>query len=79
MSLKESLTASNLELKQCPLNISVCDVTETSRKFVTVIYNPSSHPADKYVRLPVTGESYSVKDNEGIILINNYVSSFNNH
>nr|CAD7429114.1 unnamed protein product [Timema monikensis] len=57
---------SNLELKSCLLlNISLCEETESSEDFLVTIYNPISHEVSQYVRLPVSGDSYTVTDYNG--------------
>nr|CAD7458127.1 unnamed protein product [Timema tahoe] len=61
--LSDSNEASNLELKSCLLlNISKCDETELAEDFLVTIYNPISHSVSQYVRLPVSGDSYTVTD-----------------
>ena len=53
-------------MKTCLLlNISQCDVSEKSSKFVITIYNPLSRTVSKYIRIPVTGHSYKVQDPSG--------------
>ncbi|XP_015589369.1 lysosomal alpha-mannosidase isoform X1 [Cephus cinctus] len=47
------------------LNISSCTYTEENTNFVVTLYNPQSQPVTTYVRLPVQGQSYSVKDSTG--------------
>ncbi|XP_068460344.1 lysosomal alpha-mannosidase [Clinocottus analis] len=47
------------------LNISVCPLTESSRKFSVNVYNPLARPVTWPVRLPVNGTSYQVSDAEG--------------
>ncbi|GLV46666.1 Lysosomal alpha-mannosidase II [Carabus blaptoides fortunei] len=55
-----------LQLDYCPLlNISSCELTEKSDNFVVTLYNPLSRPVSHYVRLPVTGTSYTVTDPSG--------------
>jgi lysosomal alpha-mannosidase len=53
-------------LKSCLLlNISQCDISEDSSRFVVTVYNPLSHPVSHYVRVPVLGSSYTVQDPTG--------------
>lgn len=53
-------------LKNCPLlNVSSCNVTENLSSFVVTVYNPLGKVVNKYVRLPVTGKAYSVRDPDG--------------
>ncbi|CAH1973774.1 unnamed protein product [Acanthoscelides obtectus] len=55
-----------IEFNTCPLlNVSQCELTESKDPFVVTVYNPLSRPVTKFVRLPVTGTSYSVKGPDG--------------
>ncbi|CAG12505.1 unnamed protein product, partial [Tetraodon nigroviridis] len=47
------------------LNISVCPLTESSRKFSVNVYNPLARPVVWPVRLPVNGTAYAVSDAKG--------------
>ncbi|XP_034043246.1 lysosomal alpha-mannosidase [Thalassophryne amazonica] len=47
------------------LNISVCPLTESSKKFSVTVYNPLARPVTWPVRLPVNGTSYAVTDANG--------------
>lgn len=63
----DTVQAPKLPLQSCLLlNISECDVSEKSNFFVVTLYNPLSRPISRYVRLPVTGKSYTVTDPNGI-------------
>ncbi|XP_023268026.1 lysosomal alpha-mannosidase-like, partial [Seriola lalandi dorsalis] len=42
------------------LNISVCPLTESSKKFSVSVYNPLARPVTRPVRLPVNGTAYAV-------------------
>ncbi|XP_015121133.1 lysosomal alpha-mannosidase [Diachasma alloeum] len=55
------------------LNISACAPTENSTTFVLTLYNPRSQPSSTYVRLPVTGKSYTIKDHLGVEVLNQLV------
>merc|ERR1719186_493121 len=56
----------SLENTRCPLlNISSCEVSETSKQFIVMVYNPLSHPYSPYVRIPVPSPDYSVYDGKG--------------
>ncbi|XP_023318565.1 lysosomal alpha-mannosidase isoform X1 [Trichogramma pretiosum] len=58
----------------CPLlNISSCEYSSDNRKFVVSVYNPMSQPLTTFVRLPVNGVSYSVKDYSGRDIITQLV------
>lgn len=58
--------APQLQLRSCPLtNISQCDITESSDNFIVSVYNPISRPKSHFVRLPVTGSTYTVRDPSG--------------
>ncbi|XP_055550779.1 lysosomal alpha-mannosidase-like [Wyeomyia smithii] len=48
------------------LNISHCVTSETKESFVVTLYNPLGHSTYHYVRLPVNGNSYSVKNAAGV-------------
>lgn len=53
-------------LKSCLLlNISQCDISEHSSQFVVTVHNPLSRPVSHYVRVPVSGASYTVQDPAG--------------
>eukprot|EP00064_Thunnus_orientalis_P022022 superscaffoldBa00007078_g22201 len=47
------------------LNISVCPLTESSKKFSVNVYNPLARPVTWPVRLPVNGTAYAVSDANG--------------
>uniref|UniRef100_A0A3Q0SVF1 Alpha-mannosidase n=1 Tax=Amphilophus citrinellus TaxID=61819 RepID=A0A3Q0SVF1_AMPCI len=47
------------------LNISVCPLTESSKKFSVNVYNPLARPVTWPIRLPVNGTAYSVSDAKG--------------
>ncbi|XP_057661695.1 lysosomal alpha-mannosidase-like isoform X1 [Diorhabda carinulata] len=58
----------------CPLvNMSQCAFTETNNDFVVTIYNPLSRIVDKFIRVPITGNKYSVKDPEGTEIVTQIV------
>lgn len=45
------------------LNISSCEITETSTKFMVTLYNPLSHKTSQYVRVPVNdGNTFEIFD-----------------
>ncbi|XP_060520149.1 lysosomal alpha-mannosidase-like [Cylas formicarius] len=70
--LKTSLARETpkLNFTTCPLvNVSQCAFTETETTFVVTVYNPLSRPVTKFLRLPVTGQAYSVKDPDGNDLV----------
>ena len=53
----------------CPLlNITQCEFTENSEKFVVNVYNPLARPMVKFVRLPITSPGYQVQDPQGKII-----------
>lgn len=59
-------TVKPLQFHSCPLtNISECEISSTSQKFLATVYNPLSRPVNFYVRLPVSGGAYSVKSPNG--------------
>ncbi|GFT23386.1 lysosomal alpha-mannosidase [Trichonephila clavipes] len=43
------------------LNVSQCVFTELEKQFLVVVYNPLAHPVRTYLRLPVTGEGFLVR------------------
>uniref|UniRef100_A0A8C7N8H6 Alpha-mannosidase n=1 Tax=Oncorhynchus kisutch TaxID=8019 RepID=A0A8C7N8H6_ONCKI len=54
-----SLSGSSAPRVYCEhLNISVCPLTETSKKFSVNVYNPLARPVSWPVRLPVNGTAY---------------------
>lgn len=44
------------------LNISQCEVSENSEKFMVTAYNPLGHSTDQFLRFPVNGDNYEVRD-----------------
>ncbi|KAK5925893.1 hypothetical protein CgunFtcFv8_021508 [Champsocephalus gunnari] len=61
-----ALSGSTAERIYCDnLNISVCPLTEASKKFSVNVYNPLARPVSHPVRLPVNGSSYEVTDANG--------------
>ncbi|XP_073319233.1 lysosomal alpha-mannosidase [Pagrus major] len=61
-----ALSGSTAERVYCDnLNISVCPVTESSKKFSVNVYNPLARPVTWPVRLPVNGTAYVVSDANG--------------
>lgn len=68
-ALQSFATASSMKFESCHLlNISLCEVSETKETFLVTLYNPLGHTRDQYVRLPVNGNSYQVKDAQGVTL-----------
>jgi len=58
--------AASVELSSCLLaNVSICSTTQTADEFVVVIYNPLSWVINQAIRLPVEGDSYTVRGHEG--------------
>uniref|UniRef100_A0A2L2Y690 alpha-mannosidase n=1 Tax=Parasteatoda tepidariorum TaxID=114398 RepID=A0A2L2Y690_PARTP len=43
------------------LNLSQCVFTELEKEFLVIVYNSLSHPLRTFVRIPVTGEGYSIR------------------
>uniref|UniRef100_A0A8C4E9F8 Alpha-mannosidase n=1 Tax=Dicentrarchus labrax TaxID=13489 RepID=A0A8C4E9F8_DICLA len=61
-----ALSGSSAERMYCDnLNISVCPLTESSKKFSVNVYNPLARPVTWPVRLPVNGTAYLVSDANG--------------
>lgn len=44
------------------LNISSCEITETTNKFMVTLYNPLSQTTSQYVRVPITDGEYEILD-----------------
>lgn len=44
------------------LNISICEVSENSEKFIVTVYNSMSHVTNEFARFPVGGSRYEVRD-----------------
>lgn len=55
------------------LNISTCDVTESSQKFVVTVYNPLSHSTSQYVRFPVGNYNYEVRDSRNTLVASQFL------
>nr|XP_020473504.1 lysosomal alpha-mannosidase [Monopterus albus] len=61
-----ALTGVSAERIYCDnLNISVCPLTESSKKFSVNVYNPLARPVTWPVSLPVNGSAYTVSDAQG--------------
>ncbi|XP_004084261.3 lysosomal alpha-mannosidase [Oryzias latipes] len=61
-----SLSGSSAPRIYCDLlNVSVCPLTESSKKFSVTVYNPLARPVVWPVRLPVYGSAYLIKDPKG--------------
>lgn len=66
MMKEEALNAGPLEFHSCMLsNISACDVSESNAMFLVTLYNPQSQNATQFVRVPVKGFVYEVRDAAG--------------
>lgn len=50
------------------LNISICDVSENADQFTVTVYNPLAHATYQYVRFPVGGSNYEVRDYRDIVV-----------
>lgn len=50
------------------LNISICNVSESANQFTVTVYNPLAHATYQYVRVPVTGAKYEVRDYRNIVV-----------
>lgn len=50
------------------LNISLCNVSESSNQFMVTVYNPLAHATYQYVRFPVGGNKYEVRDYRNILV-----------
>lgn len=57
------------------LNISSCEITETSTKFMVTLYNPLSHTTSQYVRVPIdNGSTYEIFDYQNVPVKSQLVS-----
>lgn len=66
MSLVES-NHWDLQFESClNLNVSMCNISENSNQFMVTVYNPLAHATYQYVRMPVTGDKYEVRDYRNI-------------
>ncbi|XP_058452835.1 lysosomal alpha-mannosidase-like [Malaya genurostris] len=73
--LTSRTSATELRFESCnQLNVSLCEITETKKTFVVTLYNPLAHATHQYVRLPVNGNSYVVRDATGTQLPTQIVS-----
>lgn len=50
------------------LNISICNISENANQFTVTVYNPLAHANYEYVRVPVGGDKYEVRDYRNIIV-----------
>ncbi|XP_060519907.1 lysosomal alpha-mannosidase-like [Cylas formicarius] len=65
-ALRELTKAVHSKFTTCPLtNISQCYQSEAAKSLVITVYNPLERNVTKYVRLPVTGRAYRVRDPSG--------------
>lgn len=56
------------------LNISMCEETEASEKFIITAYNPLAHSVFEYIRVPVQGDNYLVQDYRNVEIQHQMVS-----
>lgn len=56
------------------LNISMCEETEASEKFIITAYNPLAHSVFEYIRVPVHGDNYLVQDYRNVEIQHQMVS-----
>lgn len=63
------------EFNICPdLNISSCNITENSEKFMVTLYNPLAHSTFQYVRIPVADGEYEIMDYRNVTVDSQVVS-----
>ncbi|XP_003426403.2 lysosomal alpha-mannosidase isoform X2 [Nasonia vitripennis] len=55
------------------LNISSCAPSSDNSKFVVTVYNPTSQPLTTYVRVPVEGQTFGVRDFTGNKIVHQVV------
>ncbi|XP_055295904.1 lysosomal alpha-mannosidase-like [Sitodiplosis mosellana] len=54
-----------LDFKSCAdLNISSCEISENSHRFMVTLYNPLGHSTHQYVRIPVRNGKFEVFDHK---------------
>ncbi|XP_063974588.1 lysosomal alpha-mannosidase isoform X1 [Diachasmimorpha longicaudata] len=69
LSIRDKPSAAR-DFKSCLLlNVSSCQPIEDSKTFTVTLYNPRSHPVSTYVRIPVKGAGYIVKDYIGTEIV----------
>lgn len=56
------------------LNISECYVSENAKKFMVTAYNALAHSTDQFLRFPVNGDNYEVRDASNNIIPSQLVS-----
>lgn len=57
------------EFNSCQnLNISSCETTENATQFMVTVYNPLAHATYQYIRVPVGGQKYEVRDYRNIVV-----------
>lgn len=55
------ISSKKFEFNSClNLNISICDVSENSEKFMVTVYNPLGRKTSQFIRFPVAGDDYEV-------------------
>lgn len=71
---KEFSSTPQLQFNSClQLNISTCDVTETSSRFVVTVYNSLAHTTSQYVRFPVADYVYEIRDANNNLIQSQFV------
>lgn len=66
---ENSATPQEFQFNSClNLNISDCSISENSQKFMVTIYNPLAHVSNQYVRFPVGGNNYEVRDHRNVVV-----------
>lgn len=64
-----STTPWALEFNSClQLNISSCETSENSERFMVTAYNPLGHESNQYVRFPVGGSGYTVYTADSVLV-----------
>lgn len=56
------------------LNISACEISENSERFVVTVYNPMAHSTYQYIRVPVTKTDFEVMDYRNVPIESQIVS-----
>lgn len=69
MSMNTESDHWDLQFESClNMNVSICNVSENANQFIVTVYNPLAHATYQYVRMPVSGAKYEVKDYRNIVV-----------
>nr|AYV99640.1 venom polypeptide [Dolopus genitalis] len=69
LKVEQTKELKDLGFQNClNLNISACEVSEKSEKFIVTVYNPLNRLTSQYIRIPVPEGNYEVKDEKGFVI-----------